>query len=408
MDNNDSKLGGNQSVVTMYTVIGDFGRIKSTLTAVFADAIGSIEDAQAEGTVSESFSLQMKDNTKIDVFVNYAQSFMRPHISGMHGFFAQVQCANESLHQSVLAQIRVFNCVCGITFSVDTEEQFKIIIDNLFSVAKELNAVMLTADMRLLNSEGMLIFSADGKSDFNEYRPIGNTDYIASTAEMSPADESRRSRNIAVLEEKGIPFIKHLPLAAAEAEAAIRSPEEIAERLVAMFATCVYSEARGAGESWQDCQKYLATGDDIVGGRLDSLLTPGEKAYLAQEHPDQQLVVNFSWRYECCHVLLWALGLIDELGYPESTCDVSGMAGLILRQESLEKLLKNAKTRTKNEILDAADLILRYDWACVDARINNRPMPANLNGGVVYEWHYAFNWLIGYMGADWDDISADT
>ena len=397
MDSNKS----NQSVVTMYTVIGDFGRIRDTLTATFADAVDGVEDAQAEGTSSEAFSLRLRDNAKIDVFINHAQSFIKTHISGMHGFFAQVQCANESLHQSVLAQIRVFNCVCGITFSVDTDVQFNYILDGLFAAAKGLNAVILTPDMRLLNSDGLLILSSDGKSDFNEYTPIGNADYINSTAEMSPADEARRQRNIAALEEKGIPFIRHLPLAASEAEAAIRSPLEVAERLVAMFAVCVYSEARGAGESWQDCQKYLATGDGILGGRLDELLTPNEKAYLAQHQPDQQLIVNFSWRYECCHVLMWALGLIDELGYPESTCNVSALAGLLFGQ-------KNIKMRTKDEVLDAADLILRYDWACVDARINSRPMPANLDGGVVYEWHYAFNWLIGYMNADWDNISTDT
>jgi len=404
MENNSN----NQSVVTMYTVIGDFGRIKHALTMAFADVLESVEKAQAEGTVSEAFALKCVDGITIDVFVNYAQCFMKPHISGMHGFFAQVKCDNDELHQSVLAQIRVFNCVCGITFSADTDEQLKFIIEGLFGVAKELNAIMLTADMRLLNSDGMLIFSADGKSDFTEYRPIGNADYINSTAEVSPADESRRQRSIAALEQKGVPYIKHLPLAALESEAAIRTPQEIAERLVAMFAVCVYSEARGAGESWDDCQKYLATGDDILGGRLDVLLTPNEKAYLAQHQPDQQLVVNFSWRYECCHVLTWALGLIDELGYPDSTCDVSSLAGLLLSQNNLDNLLKNAKPRAKDEILDAADLILRYDWACVDARINGRPMPANLNGGVVYEWHYALNWLIGYMNADWDSISTDT
>jgi hypothetical protein len=27
---------------------------------------------------------------------------------------------------------------------------------------------------------------------------------------------------------------------------------------------------------------------------------------------------------------------------------------------------------------------------------------------VVYERHYALNWLTGYMDQDWDDISTDT
>jgi uncharacterized protein DUF4272 len=32
----------------------------------------------------------------------------------------------------------------------------------------------------------------------------------------------------------------------------------------------------------------------------------------------------------------------------------------------------------------------------------------NLDSGVVYERHYALNWLIGYMGREWDDVTTDT
>ena len=35
--------------------------------------------------------------------------------------------------------------------------------------------------------------------------------------------------------------------------------------------------------------------------------------------------------------------------------------------------------------------------------------PASLNGDVVMERHYAFNWIIGANGgADWDDIQPNT
>ena len=61
------------------------------------------------------------------------------------------------------------------------------------------------------------------------------------------------------------------------------------------------------------------------------------------------------------------------------------------------------------EILDAADITLRYDWACVEARIHGKEAPASLNGGVVMERHYAFNWIIGANGgAGWDDIQPNT
>ena len=41
----------------------------------------------------------------------------------------------------------------------------------------------------------------------------------------------------------------------------------------------------------------------------------------------------------------------------------------------------------------------------MDARVNGREAPASLEGGVVMERHYAFNWLIGGSdGAAWDEI----
>jgi hypothetical protein len=64
--------------------------------------------------------------------------------------------------------------------------------------------------------------------------------------------------------------------------------------------------------------------------------------------------------------------------------------------------------RSKKEILDQADLILRLDWACVSTRVKNEPTPGGLNLSVVYERYYALNWLIKYMNLDWDSISTDT
>ncbi len=63
--------------------------------------------------------------------------------------------------------------------------------------------------------------------------------------------------------------------------------------------------------------------------------------------------------------------------------------------------------RSKVELLDAADLYYRLDWACVDARINGKEM-TQAHPGVVYERHYALNWLISYGNQEWDDVRCDT
>jgi len=79
-----------------------------------------------------------------------------------------------------------------------------------------------------------------------------------------------------------------------------------------------------------------------------------------------------------------------------------------MKERSAAQFLRDARLRSQPEILDQADLIYRYHWAVVDARINNKPAPAGLDPGVAMERHYALNWLVGYMDQDWDDISTDT
>lgn len=114
------------------------------------------------------------------------------------------------------------------------------------------------------------------------------------------------------------------------------------------------------------------------------------------------------WMYECYWVLLWALGYVETLDFPSDICDVQSAIDCLRLAENYDAFYQNATVRSKTEILDQADLIYRYDWACVDARINNRPVAGGLNDEVVLETHRALNWLVRYMDADWDDVQMDT
>lgn len=136
--------------------------------------------------------------------------------------------------------------------------------------------------------------------------------------------------------------------------------------------------------------------------------TPAERAYLDNPAPEEHDRIQFLWRYECCAVLLWALG-ITELPYPSEICDVPFIARFFFDNKERGSILDLGEIRGREEILDEADLTLRYDWACVDARIKGQETPASLDSGIVMERHYALNWLIGADdGADWDDIKPGT
>jgi len=106
--------------------------------------------------------------------------------------------------------------------------------------------------------------------------------------------------------------------------------------------------------------------------------------------------------------LLWALKAHDDLGKPSDLCDLGNIAKEKYPLTNPTEFISNTtESRSKKEILDIADLYYRLDWACVDMRIKGLNM-SQLNQSVVYERHYALNWLINYSGQDWDEISCDT
>jgi hypothetical protein len=140
---------------------------------------------------------------------------------------------------------------------------------------------------------------------------------------------------------------------------------------------------------------------------VDHKLSPWEKSVTNNPNPDQNSIVSANWRAESYHVMLWALGYVDALSYPSDICNIGEDVG-ILFSRSEDEFRQQARLRSKEEIVDQADLILRYSWACTSARVGGREMPGNLNGSVVYERHYALNWLINYYDQDWDDVSTNT
>jgi hypothetical protein len=136
-------------------------------------------------------------------------------------------------------------------------------------------------------------------------------------------------------------------------------------------------------------------------------LSEQEKVFAKAKHPTEQQFVNGTWRYESLHVMLWALGFIDSLSYPSKMCDVAKDVSIINNLTELQ-FKQQAKLRSKKDILDQADLILRIDWACVSARVKGKPAPSNIDSGIVVERHQSLNWLINYLNQDWDNVSTDT
>ncbi|MBX5229038.1 DUF4272 domain-containing protein [Rhizobium sp. NLR9b] len=221
---------------------------------------------------------------------------------------------------------------------------------------------------------------------------------VQAAVSQPPDDaQARKARSVAQLQSEGVPTIDHLPSMEAESDSTRRDKRAVVQRAIALAIVAVKGE----------------TGDHSMGQALNrqfdaaSFFTPKEQAFMDDPDPSEQDRVNFAWRYEGVHVMLWALGITADLERPDHICDVPSIAGT-LRELGTDGLMRRARLRPQKELLDAADLIYRYDWAVVNARLKGEEAPAGLDKDVVYERHYALNWLIGYLNQDWDDISTDT
>ena len=230
-------------------------------------------------------------------------------------------------------------------------------------------------------------------SDINERK-----EYIENMEGLvSIASDERKTRSESILGQHNVPVNKNLPRIEDEEEVLVRSREEVAKRAMALLVVAVKAE----GLEQEIVERLL----DVYG--LRNALSPNESEFIKQDSPSEYEKTQLIWRYESAWVLLWALGYVEELSYPSSICDVPAAVSF-LQTRTEQQFLNDSQLRPISEILDEADLIYRYHWAVVDARINGKQSPSNLDSSVVLERHYALNWLIGYMDQEWDDVSTDT
>lgn len=222
--------------------------------------------------------------------------------------------------------------------------------------------------------------------------------------------KSRKERSEKILAKHKVAINPNLP-GYIDDESRIKSSEEIVKRAVAAFITCQIAidicNDNGALES---AEFFLPILERF--GLADEL-TEDEKPYFDVkkcESISKDDAFQHQWRLEMSVVLFWACGFLKKLDYPDVMTDTVKLSRMIGGCEDFADLMKNVKMRSPDEIFDAADLLLRMDWACVEARLRNDPsLQGDLDPDVVVEQHKGANWLISAYGAeDWDSVAPNT
>jgi hypothetical protein len=180
----------------------------------------------------------------------------------------------------------------------------------------------------------------------------------------------------------------------------IRSSTEAAYRALALFS--IVGLALGAERS--AIMTWLTEHD------LWKKLAPSEVGFLDTPAPSRQQLVNASWLSERLVVILWALGKIDELPLPDEQCDTVAFQEILppFAPVSVADFVVSARLRPSSDLIAMADDVMTLHWEARDARIKGRPANPAIEIEIIQERHHAINWLIGYDGVDWDEITTDT
>jgi hypothetical protein len=182
----------------------------------------------------------------------------------------------------------------------------------------------------------------------------------------------------------------------------IRTAEEIGQRALALF--CVVGLASGApAEVVRRCMAEDAT---------EPFLTPKERAFVYADVRKERDEINFGWKAEALYMLLWAIGVVDELPGPDEQCDTAVFHDVMPPgiDISVAEFIASLKLREDTELREMEERL--YDLnslaRCRSSDPDYRPSAGPVDGGIANERHYGMLWVCGYEGQAWDDITTDT
>lgn len=357
---------------------------------------------------SDGFEGTLPGGGMVACAVRSEPDFVREQAGYLKTLFADTFPADRDVWNAAMMQIELFNarveCTLMPPYAEDDAESFA---DAVYAAAEPLRGFVVNESMEMYRWDRRLVIAPDGRTDFSVFMPIRRGLTMSNPAEAAAADEARMRRSLAILKKHGVESARlDMPVQAREADARLRTPEEMIGRAAALFACAVKAQAYtsprevAAPAAWSlNAIKKLDTQYGV-----NRLFTAKEAEYVVRSPESQHEA--YLMRFEACAVLLWALRLY-ELDWPSGRADAAAIARVI-RDADTEALLRLARPRPLNEILNMHDVTYRLHSVCVregDAAFADaKPDP-----DVVYERHYALNWLVAVDGiSDWDMVVPKT
>lgn len=327
------------------------------------------------------------------------------NLAGMVNFIKSFPAQDENVKNLLLIKVMSLNSEMSFMVEPKITSEFKHVLK---TIIQKIDAIVFAQPrgifqksnaQHFLDKDLNLILDPNGRSEIStlDVKVDAKYDtYAHGKEEFSQDQIDRKERTNSFLQKNGIPLCRTLPFIPSENEVKIRSKEDVVARAHSLVAIAV----KGEGIE----QVHI---DKLIHEKEINNFSPRESQVISKNDLDDNEKAYATWRYESLNVMLWALGKIDELVYPSQICDVKGIVGLFMPL-SRKEFADSCQLKSTAEILDKLDEIYRMNWACVDARIKGQQPGGNINSSIVYERHYALNWLTNYQNQNWDDVSTNT
>lgn len=188
-----------------------------------------------------------------------------------------------------------------------------------------------------------------------------------------------------------------------EEEIIIRTPTEVAERVLGVIASVGKVYFPEKNQIW------------IEENNIEQYLSPEEAEFINNPEPNDDDRVNFSWKIEALVPLLWSLKGLDEIPAFNEQFNIWSDELVLKAIRNTRDFLADAELKDNEVLTQMESFLYHQHW-----RVRDRDMGFNidqpseddidineLNSGIVYERRYGMSWVVGY-GETWDDVPTDT
>ena len=210
---------------------------------------------------------------------------------------------------------------------------------------------------------------------------------------LDEKDKNRIEKNISFLKLDDIPFNRNMRTIPINSNTVIKSEEEILNRLIidftiALFAKYSKNEDKLLNVAFNKIDEKLGvrkllTNKDIliIDKILDGKCSKNE-------------LENLELLFEDVNVYMWALGFISK-PVSRQVCNVNEITKILFKSKNYLNLLFKCNLKSKSELLEYADLVNRYLYACREYEMNGKTQD-KLIKCVVERQVSSINYVVSY------------